>query len=714
MRSELQKGSNSMQYIVQEAAYAVLKDYPEGLTVRQITDEILKRKLYVFSAQKPEEIVARALNRHCKGVDRNYSCQEKYFTMSKDKTGSTNIYKIIPGSLELEVGIAASFTYPRNQINLINDSISAKNNSKTRIMDAENQTIRNLLDRYCFYVPDYQRSYSWKAPQIDEFLDDIFNIIHSSQSDARHFLGAITMSKHSNRQGEVDLIDGQQRITTIFIFLYVILSEYKSLRFNDKAHGRADELLRKLAFLDDDGKRIGSRLVLGAFNREFFEDYVINAYSLSDSERENIRASYKEKHEFNQNQALFEAFNRIKLSIEERLDCCKNEEDAYEYLKALHMCLYDRFELVTMQVEEEADAFLIFETLNDRGLVLSAVDLIKNKLFQTFSSNSSEFAQLKTDWETMCENIENKDNLKKYLLHYWRSKLGHASSQTLYKTCRDYISENSYSHAKAIVKDLKEYSTYYNGFCDPMAAHPWTDKTLKTALDDMNKIGYDMARPILLAAVRKYPHDETKLATVARICLNFLIRYISVLRNKPTSIEKDISKWACDPNFSIEMLKEKFEEKAPDVKFQEALQTISIPYKSPLAHYLLCVYEAEGFDRKEFWTSPGRWNNTIEHVLPQEVNPTTEYGKYWIEQFGSLDGCDLYRERLGNYAFLIPAAQSQAKNKDFAFKKTIYNEKTDMHITKELLSFDDWNPNGVNARQKNMASILTKAISFDV
>ena len=57
------------------------------------------------------------------------------------------------------------------------------------------------------------------------------------------------------------------------------------------------------------------------------------------------------------------------------------------------MCLYDRFELVTMQVEEEADAFLIFETLNDRGLVLSAVDLIKNKLFQTFSANSSEFAQ---------------------------------------------------------------------------------------------------------------------------------------------------------------------------------------------------------------------------------------------------------------------------------------------------------------------------------
>ena len=102
-----------MTYIVQEAAYAVLKDYPDGLTVKQITDEIISRNLYTFKAQKPEEIVARALNRHCKGIDRGYSCQEKYFTMSKDKTGYVNVYKNIPNSLELDRGIASIFEYPQ-------------------------------------------------------------------------------------------------------------------------------------------------------------------------------------------------------------------------------------------------------------------------------------------------------------------------------------------------------------------------------------------------------------------------------------------------------------------------------------------------------------------------------------------------------------------------------------------------------------------------
>ena len=702
-----------MTYIVQEAAYLVLKDYPEGLTVKQITDKIISRNLYTFNAQKPEEIVARALDRHCKGIDRNYSCQEKYFTRSKGNTSSVNIYKHIPNSLEFDRGIAETFEYPQYKVGLLNDSGSTVNNAKTRIMDAKNQTVRNLLDRYCFFVPDYQRSYSWNASQIDEFLDDVFNVLHSDNQDARHFLGAITMSKRSNRQGDVDLIDGQQRITTIFIFLYVVLSEYLSDRFKDKAHGRADVLIRKLAFLDDDGNNAGSRLVLGAFNRSFFEEYIIKGHNLPDEEKENIKSKYKEKHEYNQNQAIFEAFNRIKLAIDERLDCCGNEDNAYEYLKALHMCLYDRFELVTMEVEEEADAFLIFETLNDRGLVLSAVDLIKNKLFQAFSTRANEFTQLKSDWEVMCENIENKDNLKKYLLHYWRSKLGHVSSQTLYKTCRDYIAKDSYNRAKSIVKDLKEYSTYYNGLCDPMAAHPWTNKILKNALDDMNRIGYDMARPLLLAAVRRYPHDEEKISVVARMCLNFMIRYISVLKNKPTSIEKDISVWACDPSFSIEMLKAKFEEKAPDAKFKEALSNISIPYTSPLAHYLLCVYEAEGFNRKEFWTSPGRSNNTVEHILPQEVNATTPSGQYWLTQFDSQDNCSIYIERLGNYAFLTKTAQSKALNREFEHKKIIYSTETDMRLTKELTKYADWNPQNIIARQVKMAEVLTKAISFD-
>lgn len=699
--------------IVPEAAIKVLQAHPEGLSAKKITEEILNLGYHPLPAKDPAQIVARALNRHCVGVNKSYSCQERYFTATKDSTG-TLIYKCVSGISVNNPLMIDNFIYPTHQVQVINSSKGSKAASKTRIMDAENQTVRDLLGKYCFHVPDYQRSYSWKNENIDEFLDDLFNIVHSANPDARHFLGAVTMAKGDNTHNTVDLIDGQQRMTTIFLFLYVILGEYRSSRFSDKASGRADELLRKLAYLNDDGERTGSRLVLGEFNRAFFDDFIIDGHHKTDEDREQIKLAYQAKHEFAQNQSIYDAFNKMKVAIEERLDCCATEDEAYSYLKALHICVLDRFEIVTMIVEEEADAFLIFETLNDRGLALSSVDLIKNKLFQTFATHPDEFEQLKSAWEEMCDNIENKDDLKKFILHYWRAYKGFASPQTLYKTCRDFVTSNGYEEAKKIVLDLKRLSVYYNGFCNPMGEYPWHNKDLKATLDDMNKMRYDLTHPILLAAIGKYPNDEVKWGKVAKLCLNFLIRYISILKGKPTSIEKEICLWACSSDFSIEMLSEKFATKAPDGQFRDQLLMLSMPYRQPLTHYLLCVYEADGCGRKEIWTTPGRGNNTVEHILPQTIKPTTESGQYWIKQFGSIENCDTYKERLGNYAFLTKEAQSKALNKAFNVKKAVYKEETDMKLTLELTECDEWNLKEINRRQERMADVWVKSISFSV
>lgn len=696
---------------VPEAAIKILQEYPDGLSAKKVTDEILAHKLHPLPAKDPVQIVARALNRHCIGIDKSYSCQDRFFTVSKDNSGSL-IYKFVPGTAPAAASIIGSFIFPRQQVLTINNSKGSKTGAKTRIMDAENQSIRDVLGKYCFHVPDYQRSYSWKSENIDEFLDDLFNVVHSTQADAHHFLGAVTMAKRDEQHDAVDLIDGQQRMTTIFLFLYVILGQYRSARFVDKAAGRADELLRKLAYLNDDGERTGSRLVLGEFNRAFFDEFIIDGNNKSDEDREYIKSSYQAKHEFAQNQAIYDAFNKMKLMVEERLDCCQNEEDAYDYLKALHICVLDRFEIVTMIVEEEADAFLIFETLNDRGLALSAVDLIKNKLFQTFATHSDEFEQLKSAWEEMCDNIENKDDLKKFILHYWRAYKGFTSPQSLYKICRDHIAANGFEEAKRIVLDLKDLSVYYNGFCDPMGEYPWKSKELKTTLEDMKKMRYDLTHPILLAAIRKYPNDEAAWAKVAKLCLNFLIRYISVLKNKPTSIEKEISQWACDPNFSLDMLRNNFASKAPDGPFRDQLLTLTMPHTLPLTHYLLCVYEADGCGRKEIWATPGRGNNTIEHVLPQTVKPETEWGEYWIGQFGSIEDCDTYKDRLGNYAFLTKEAQSKALNKAFEHKKAVYRDETDMKLTQELVRCTEWNLEEINKRQARMADVWVTSISF--
>lgn len=260
--------------------------------------------------------------------------------------------------------------------------------------------------------------------------------------------------------------------------------------------------------------------------------------------------------------------------------------------------------------------------------------------------------------------------------------------------------------------DLKKLSVYYNGFCDPLGEYPWKNKELRAILEDMRKMRYDLTRPILLATIEKYPNDAETWTKVAKLCLNFLIRYISVLKNKPTSVEKEICQWACSPNFGVEMLRNNFATKAPGGQFKDQLLTLTMPYTLPLTHYLFCIYESDGCGRKEIWTTPGRGNNTVEHILPQTVKPTTEWRKYWIAKFGSIEACETYKDRLGNYAFLTKEAQTKALNKDFDSKKIVYRDETDMKLTQELVSCAEWNLDEINRRQARMADVWGTAISF--
>jgi hypothetical protein len=151
---------------------------------------------------------------------------------------------------------------------------------------------------------------------------------------------------------------------------------------------------------------------------------------------------------------------------------------------------------------------------------------------------------------------------------------------------------------------------------------------------------------------------------------------------------------------------------APDAEFQDKLETLSLQHTIPLTHYLLCVYEAEGCGRKEIWITPGRSDNTVEHILPQTVSRGTASGDYWIAQFGSEEECKHYCSKLGNYAFLTKKAQSKASNKDFAAKKVIYGSETDMKLTQELCNYPSWTIASIEERQKKMAKVWVEYISF--
>lgn len=575
-------------------------------------------------------------------------------------------------------------------------------------IDAHGRTIRELLERKtCYEIPDYQRPYSWTTNEIDDLFTDLDSAVDNENN---HFFGAVVFNvERKESQKVVEIIDGQQRLTTLMLVLYVIRKMYSFDKFNNEKgiQTRRSNVENLLEFLDDDGDVIGLKLKLGESNREFYKEYIVNGWNKTKSDIELIKKQFKNKSNFKVNKPIIDAYDHIYNII---IDKTKNlsTTQAYEYIKKYHKVILDKFEVVEIEVENDVDAFLIFETLNDRGLELSAVDLIKNKLFKN-CSKSIEFDNIKNKWIRILGVIDDAKEMKKFIRHYWIYKHGFVSAQNLFKAVREYV-ENDYIKSKCIIDELDKLANYYDALKNPNNKF-LCNKNLIAILEEMKALNFDLNYPILLAAFNKYSDDEEYIYKIAKLTLNFLIRYISVLKKKASSIEKIFANLA--NNLDIECISEELLKHAKDTEFQNAIKNLDVNIKSYSTYYLLIEYE-KSLHINERWISPGRKDITIEHILPQSIQKGKECGDKWIQSFETIEQCEMYMNRLGNLTLLGQLGQNKASNKYFDDKLIIYKNNTDMIITKELLDFKKWTPIEIEERQTRMSRKYIDIFTLDI
>jgi uncharacterized protein with ParB-like and HNH nuclease domain len=236
-------------------------------------------------------------------------------------------------------------------------------NSKYEVVS---QTVEVLLSPGTaqFEVPPFQRTYSWSADEINQLVDDVFGESPElPNSELPYFLGSIVLAaKEENDGSGPDLIlDGQQRLTTLSLIIAALIQklneggadeagEYRTYLFSRRVRGQS----RPIVLLQSEDRRV---------------------YELLIREPPNYKeAKYK-------NTSIGVALAKIYTAIERYVGQAKSESAANDsYGTMLERLLYD-VELVRITAPSERDAFRLFEILNDRGLALSAADLIKNKLF---------------------------------------------------------------------------------------------------------------------------------------------------------------------------------------------------------------------------------------------------------------------------------------------------------------------------------------------
>jgi hypothetical protein len=269
-------------------------------------------------------------------------------------------------------------------------------------------------------VPSFQRNYSWTNAQVEQFLADVYA---SAEGNEPHFWGPIVVLRHPGQPTNLEVIDGQQRISTTMILLSLLRDQASALLnriINDGAPGSFDIAPTVRNFLYRPPLYDRTR-----FSGSYLIDDVLQEFVFADPEgRPKItkRGAKMSAATKKQTKELRAAYLSMSDSLEKKLAALA-ESEKKDFVLAVFTALTTNFEIHTMELSNEDDAYLLFESLNDRGLRLNPSDLLKTFTLREIRNSSSgpnldeEVDSALKDWDETVANLGDYD-FTKFLRHY--------------------------------------------------------------------------------------------------------------------------------------------------------------------------------------------------------------------------------------------------------------------------------------------------------
>ncbi len=248
-----------------------------------------------------------------------------------------------------------------------------------------------MLTQDRFRVPSHQRDYSWTQDEINQLFDDVQDAI--TREAEHYFLGLMVCI--AGKDGTLTLLDGQQRLATAIIFFSAVRAWLKQVEDSseDAQQLREDYIGRR----ELGEKTVTPKITLNSTNNPFFQKYVVSDTPLSDVQR-HLKGLKKHDRNYNLLNSIVICNNRVKAIADGSVDTKAAAKALIKIVKYMH----DNVRVVRFVVEDDASAYTIFETLNDRGLDLTTIDLVKNYLFGRISGDDTVLLkELEDRWAQM-------------------------------------------------------------------------------------------------------------------------------------------------------------------------------------------------------------------------------------------------------------------------------------------------------------------------
>jgi hypothetical protein len=542
--------------------------------------------------------------------------------------------------------------------------------------------ISNVLKTKRFHVPAYQRSYSWESEHVFALLQDINEAILAKENE--YFLGSIVVT--GPLDGKHDVVDGQQRLATISL----LVSAIKDI-FEDKKDYEVVVSVKNdyLASTDRKTKEKEPKLTLNEVDNELFQELIEKNEGFDDS-----------KYQRQSHRLMIAAAKQIRQFMDGLLMSSKDEE---ETLHAWLDYLDSNLKIIVVAAPDESNAFVIFETLNDRGLELAISDLLKNYIFH---KSGDKIEEAKNRWLSMnavLEATSEEPLTVTYLRHFAMSRYGLVRERDLFNTIKKKVTnkKSALNLATDLSNTVKVFSALVNTDHELWQKY---DPDVRTRVATINLLNMSQIRPLLIAILEKF--DAPKIKESFRLLESVAVRFQIVGGVGGGTLERiysDTAKAVFDS--SIKTPKEiiaAFTTLPADSAFQQAFAVAQISRQNLARFYLNrleCALNGTGVQELVPNQNVGHIN--LEHILPQ--TPKDGWLKNW-----KADAVRGYLKRLGNLALLNSKINSKSGNDDFTKKRRSYAQ-SNILLTRSIANFSDWTPESIEIRQKEMAELAVKA-----
>lgn len=549
-------------------------------------------------------------------------------------------------------------------------------------IEASEKPILDIFcDKYLFRIPSYQRPYAWTTEQTSELLDDIITACGEGGDVAKaspYFLGSIVLIKDPQKP-EADVVDGQQRLTTLTILLSV-LRDLSAPKIGAAIHNYICQTGDPIKGTSD-----VFRLTPRERDAEFF--------------RTNIQA-----------EAGTNALPDVRQFRDARARMIENatflrgrlKDSSEESLRRLTMYIAQRCYLVIVAASDQESAFRIFSVLNSRGLDLSPADILKAEIIGALPVGKQDA------YTAQWEDIEDELGRSRFAELFGHIRMIHRKQKmqgTLIAEFREFVPTRK-DPAKFIENELSPYADAYEEITDRAFESYKHAGEINRQLTHLSRLDNFDWQPPAIEVIAKRRDDP-----------DFILRFLSdlerlayglfMMRSDPSDRIRRYGKLLSAIQTGDDLFGDASPLQLDDAEKKAVRRSLDgdIYTVTRIRLPLLLRLDELLSGGSAVYSSPIM---TVEHVLPQ--NPKA--GSRWLTDFPTESDRDLWVHKLANLVILTRRKNSQAGNLDFQEKKSKYfslkNGVSNFALTSKVIAESEWNIDTLKRRQNELIGAIEK------